>query len=188
MTLYRWLNKPGLGFPRPIYIGVHRFWDEAVLEAYERDPRRQRPPRHDLRTQSLDDVSATSTLCATPSTNENAHSDLANVDRAEATSTCPPASPRRGGSASNDDPNAGSDEAKLSSSETLNPHKRRRNKPAPKLQRAKDALREIYGDHIPDSNEVLLKEMHAKVLAVLVKLNLGEISPETVARAARRRI
>lgn len=33
MTLHRWLNKPELNFPRPIYIGRRRYWREAdVIE------------------------------------------------------------------------------------------------------------------------------------------------------------
>lgn len=29
MTLWRWLNDPKLGFPRPTYIGRRRYWREA---------------------------------------------------------------------------------------------------------------------------------------------------------------
>jgi predicted DNA-binding transcriptional regulator AlpA len=29
MTLWRWLNDPDLGFPKPIYIARRRYWREA---------------------------------------------------------------------------------------------------------------------------------------------------------------
>lgn len=36
MSLWRWLNDPALGFPRPIYIQKRRFWREAeILEWIE---------------------------------------------------------------------------------------------------------------------------------------------------------
>lgn len=34
MTLWRWLNDPALGFPRPIYIGNRRYWREAEVLAW----------------------------------------------------------------------------------------------------------------------------------------------------------
>jgi predicted DNA-binding transcriptional regulator AlpA len=36
MTLWRWLKAPGSKFPKPIYVGRHRFWDEAELDAHDR--------------------------------------------------------------------------------------------------------------------------------------------------------
>jgi hypothetical protein len=66
-------------------------------------------------------------------------------------------------------------------------NKERRRKGSPQLHRAKEALSEIYGEQMPDSNWVSTMEMHRKVLVVLKKLNLGEVSLETVARAAGRR-
>jgi predicted DNA-binding transcriptional regulator AlpA len=35
MTLWRWLNNPALGFPKPVYHGRLRFWDEEELDAYD---------------------------------------------------------------------------------------------------------------------------------------------------------
>ena len=39
MTLWRWLNSPEMGFPKPIYIGRRRYWREADvikwLDAHE---------------------------------------------------------------------------------------------------------------------------------------------------------
>jgi hypothetical protein len=37
MTLHRWLHCPELNFPQPEYHGRNRFWDEAALEAYDRE-------------------------------------------------------------------------------------------------------------------------------------------------------
>jgi len=34
MTLWRWLNDPELGFPKPVYIGKRRYWQEAELEEW----------------------------------------------------------------------------------------------------------------------------------------------------------
>lgn len=31
MSLWRWLNDPALGFPRPVYIQKRRFWREAEI-------------------------------------------------------------------------------------------------------------------------------------------------------------
>jgi predicted DNA-binding transcriptional regulator AlpA len=42
MTLYRRLNDPSLGFPKPLYIGRLRFWRLAELEAWERSLPRER--------------------------------------------------------------------------------------------------------------------------------------------------
>jgi hypothetical protein len=36
MTLWRWLNSPTSNFPQPKYIKRRRFWDEAVLDDYDR--------------------------------------------------------------------------------------------------------------------------------------------------------
>jgi hypothetical protein len=37
-TLARWLDKPDLNFPRPVMtINGRRYWDEDVLDAWERD-------------------------------------------------------------------------------------------------------------------------------------------------------
>ena len=35
MTLWRWLESPTLGFPRPVYIQRRRFFDAAEIEAWE---------------------------------------------------------------------------------------------------------------------------------------------------------
>jgi predicted DNA-binding transcriptional regulator AlpA len=83
MTLYRWLKKPELGFPRPIYIGRYRFWDEGVLEAFEDDLPRRIPPRYDLTSQSSRDTSVASTLPSTPNTYENAETPRFRVKRPE---------------------------------------------------------------------------------------------------------
>lgn len=34
MTLWRWLNDPEMGFPRPIYIARRRYWREADVIAW----------------------------------------------------------------------------------------------------------------------------------------------------------
>lgn len=31
MTIWRWLNDPELGFPRPVYIRKRRYWREADI-------------------------------------------------------------------------------------------------------------------------------------------------------------
>lgn len=31
MSLWRWLNHPELGFPKPIYISTRRYWREADI-------------------------------------------------------------------------------------------------------------------------------------------------------------
>ena len=36
-TIDRWTSDPKLGFPKPIVIRGKRFWDEALLEQFERD-------------------------------------------------------------------------------------------------------------------------------------------------------
>lgn len=36
MTLWRWLHSPAVEFPKPIYVGRDRFWDEAALDAHDR--------------------------------------------------------------------------------------------------------------------------------------------------------
>jgi len=36
MSLWRWLNDPELGFPRPIQIRRRNFWPLAELVAWER--------------------------------------------------------------------------------------------------------------------------------------------------------
>jgi predicted DNA-binding transcriptional regulator AlpA len=36
MTLWRWLNTPQSEFPQPRYFGRRRFWEEAELDAYDR--------------------------------------------------------------------------------------------------------------------------------------------------------
>ena len=41
MTIHRWLNDEGMGFPRPYYFGRFRYWLLGELEAWERSqPRR----------------------------------------------------------------------------------------------------------------------------------------------------
>ena len=42
MTLHRWINDPGMKFPRPIYFGKNRFWLISELEAWEEDQPRAR--------------------------------------------------------------------------------------------------------------------------------------------------
>lgn len=34
MTLWRWLDSPEVGFPRPIYVRRRRFWRESDLAAW----------------------------------------------------------------------------------------------------------------------------------------------------------
>ena len=34
MTLWRWINDPGLAFPKPIYIARRRYWREADVIAW----------------------------------------------------------------------------------------------------------------------------------------------------------
>lgn len=34
MTIWRWLRKPDLGFPRPININGRNYWPEAELTAF----------------------------------------------------------------------------------------------------------------------------------------------------------
>lgn len=34
MTLWRWMNDPQKGFPRPIYVGRRRYWREADVIAW----------------------------------------------------------------------------------------------------------------------------------------------------------
>jgi hypothetical protein len=36
MTLWRWLQDPKSGFPKPLYIGRFRYWRLAELQAFER--------------------------------------------------------------------------------------------------------------------------------------------------------
>jgi predicted DNA-binding transcriptional regulator AlpA len=36
MTIHRWLRDTKLEFPRPIYIGRHRYWKLAELIQWER--------------------------------------------------------------------------------------------------------------------------------------------------------
>jgi hypothetical protein len=36
-TIDRWTRDPKLGFPKPIVIRGKRFWDEALLEQFERE-------------------------------------------------------------------------------------------------------------------------------------------------------
>lgn len=35
MTLFRWMRREGLGFPRPIKIGRRNYWNEAELVIWE---------------------------------------------------------------------------------------------------------------------------------------------------------
>jgi hypothetical protein len=37
MTLHRWLRRQELNFPQPEYHGRDRFWDEALLDAHDRE-------------------------------------------------------------------------------------------------------------------------------------------------------
>lgn len=34
MTLWRWLNDPTMGFPKPIYISRRRYWREKDVLAF----------------------------------------------------------------------------------------------------------------------------------------------------------
>jgi predicted DNA-binding transcriptional regulator AlpA len=34
MSLWRWLNDPEIGFPKPLYIGRRRYWREAEIAAW----------------------------------------------------------------------------------------------------------------------------------------------------------
>lgn len=34
MTIWRWLRKPGLDFPRPVNINGRNYWPEAELAAF----------------------------------------------------------------------------------------------------------------------------------------------------------
>jgi hypothetical protein len=45
MTLYRWLQNPELNFPQPEYHGRDRFWDEALLNAHDRECARRSAAR-----------------------------------------------------------------------------------------------------------------------------------------------
>jgi predicted DNA-binding transcriptional regulator AlpA len=36
MTIYRWLRKECMGFPRPTYFGRFRYWKMSELVAWER--------------------------------------------------------------------------------------------------------------------------------------------------------
>ena len=36
-TIDRWTKDPKLGFPKPIVIRGKRFWDETLLERFERE-------------------------------------------------------------------------------------------------------------------------------------------------------
>ena len=42
-TILRWTQDPKLDFPQPMYVGRTPFWDEDVLEQWDRD--RARPGR-----------------------------------------------------------------------------------------------------------------------------------------------
>lgn len=34
MSLWRWLNDPEMNFPKPVYIGKRRYWQEAEIIAW----------------------------------------------------------------------------------------------------------------------------------------------------------
>ena len=36
MSVWRWVNHPTLGFPKPITIQRRNYWDESALEEWER--------------------------------------------------------------------------------------------------------------------------------------------------------
>jgi hypothetical protein len=36
-TISRWTQDPKLGFPQPFYVGRTPFWDEDVLEQWDRN-------------------------------------------------------------------------------------------------------------------------------------------------------
>jgi len=35
MTLWRWLHRPELGFPQPIFIARRRYWRRADIETWK---------------------------------------------------------------------------------------------------------------------------------------------------------
>jgi len=39
----RWTRDPKLNFPQPIFVGRTPFWDEDVLEQWDKDRARPRP-------------------------------------------------------------------------------------------------------------------------------------------------
>ena len=41
MTLWRWIRDPKLDFPKPFYIGKHRFWAEADCDAFDERQQQQ---------------------------------------------------------------------------------------------------------------------------------------------------
>lgn len=43
MTLHRWLKRPDLNFPRPIYICGKRFWVRDELTSWEESQALKRP-------------------------------------------------------------------------------------------------------------------------------------------------
>lgn len=42
MTIHRWLRDERMTFPKPIYLGRFRYWDEAELESWEQSRIRER--------------------------------------------------------------------------------------------------------------------------------------------------
>ena len=34
MSIWRWLKEPALHFPKPVYIGRHRYWRETEVRAW----------------------------------------------------------------------------------------------------------------------------------------------------------
>lgn len=48
MTLWRWQNHDELEFPKPLFVGNLRLWDEAQLEEWEAE-RKNKPADNDRR-------------------------------------------------------------------------------------------------------------------------------------------
>ncbi len=44
MTLWRWLGRDDLDFPKPYYFGRNRYFRIAEIEAWERSRPRRMPP------------------------------------------------------------------------------------------------------------------------------------------------
>jgi predicted DNA-binding transcriptional regulator AlpA len=53
MTLWRWLNDADLNFPQPEYHGRDRFWDEALLDAHDRECARRTRERRARRSRRV---------------------------------------------------------------------------------------------------------------------------------------
>lgn len=49
MTLWRWLRRPEMGFPKPLYFGANRFWRMSDLLAWEATRPREKSDAADYR-------------------------------------------------------------------------------------------------------------------------------------------